>query len=29
MENQDLKRMSASKAAPNDRMLIEISKQEA
>ena len=26
MENQDLKRMSASKAAPNDRMLIEISK---
>ena len=28
MENQDLKRMSASKAAPNDRMLIEISKQD-
>ena len=28
MGNQDLKRMSASKAAPNDRMLIEISKQD-
>ena len=28
MENQDLKRMSVSKAEPNDRMLIEISKQD-
>ena len=28
MENQDLKRMSASKAAPNDRMLIEIPEQD-
>ena len=28
MENQDLKGMSASKAAPNDRLLIEIPKQD-
>lgn len=28
MENQDLKGMSATKAAPNDRMLIEIAKQD-
>ena len=28
MENQDLKGMSASKAAPNDRMLIDIPEQD-
>ena len=28
MGNQDLKRISATKAAPNDRMLIEIPKQD-
>lgn len=28
MENQDLKRISATKAAPNDRMLIEIPQQD-
>ena len=28
MENQDLKGMSASKAAPNDRLLIEMPKQD-